>query len=238
MSSPGALLDTLHSVETPEGVDLRLRAAGPALRATAWLVDMLVMGLALSILGFVLIFAGAFTNLFAASMGLLLLLVFLLNWFYPVYFEVWHDGQTPGKRVTDLRVVCDDGTPVTLSRSIARNFLRVADMLPTGYAVGLICCLIDPSFRRLGDLAAGTLVVYASPIEHQTRFDPGLAPLTPPVSLDLNEERALISFAERSALLTPERADELAQILLPLTGRDRPREKLVRMAAWLQGRHR
>ena len=141
----------------------------------------------------------------------MLLATFLLSWFYPVFFEVWWNGQTPGKRATDLKVVCDDGTPVSFSKSIVRNFLRAADMLPTGYAVGLICCLIDPSFRRLGDLAAGTLVVYASPVEHQS---------------------------QRSKLLTAERAHELAQILAPLAGPERTGERLIRMAAWLQGSHR
>lgn len=230
-------MDTVHSVETPEGVDLRLRPAGPALRATAWLLDSILMTIALIITTIVILVAGGSIGLGAAS-GLFFLAIFLISWFYPVVFEVWWNGQTPGKRATDLKVVCNDGTPISVSKSITRNFLRVADILPAGYAVGLLCCLIDPSFRRLGDLAAGTLVVYASPVEHQSQLDPGIAPLSPPVALDLAEERALISYAERSRLLTTERADELAQNLVPLAGAERTREKLIRMAAWLQGSHR
>lgn len=190
------------------------------------------------VVAIVLLFAAGSVDLLDAGIGLMLLAFFLLSWFYPVAFEVWWNGQTPGKRATDLRVVCDDGTPISIPKSIVRNFLRVADVLPTGYAVGLVCCLIDPSSRRLGDLAAGTLVVYASPIEHQSQIDPGIAPLSPPIALDLAEERALISYAERSKLLTSERVEELAQTLVPLAGSERTSEKLIRMAAWLQGNHR
>ena len=94
--------------------------------------------------------------------GLMLLGFFLLEWFYPVFFEL-RSGATPGKRAMGLRVVHDDGTPVGAVASVIRNLLRVADFLPLFYAAGLVSCLVDRDFRRLGDLAAGTLVVHSEP---------------------------------------------------------------------------
>ncbi len=95
--------------------------------------------------------------------GSYLIGLFALLWFYPVYFEVRAHGQTPGKRFMGLRVLQENGTPVGWSASVLRNFLLVADFLPVLYLAALISMISDSSFRRLGDLAAGTLVVYADP---------------------------------------------------------------------------
>uniref|UniRef100_UPI0025F2F3AC RDD family protein n=1 Tax=uncultured Thiodictyon sp. TaxID=1846217 RepID=UPI0025F2F3AC len=148
-----APLDTIRLNETPEGVDLGLRVAGPAPRALALAADgaiRLVILLALSPLA----------ALSGLGLGLSLIAVFLLEWLYPVTFEVL-SGATPGKRAMGLMVVHDDGTPVGLPASLIRNLLRVVDFFPLFYGVGLVCTLVDRDFRRLGDLAAGTLVVHA-----------------------------------------------------------------------------
>lgn len=207
------MLDTVREIETPEGVSLRLRAAGAFGRAQAWLLDL---GLR-AIVYFTAV--GIFAALGRGGMGLALLLLFALTWGYNVVCEVWFHGQTLGKRALGLRVVSADGTPVTLLPSITRNLLRVVDGLPGIYGVGLVCGMIDPSARRVGDIVAGTLVVHADDLPTGSKV-----PITPaqplPLPLDQDEQAALIEFAERSPQLTVQRQEELADILYPLTGRD------------------
>ena len=200
------LLDTRRLVETPEGIDLILRPAGLMPRALAFGIDLLIRGAILLAAFIVLGLLGQF------GAGLGTILYFLVNWWYPVLFEVLYQGRTPGKKVMGLRVVHDDGTPVGWAASLTRNLLRAVDMLPFAYCVGAISSLSHPSFKRLGDLAAGTLVVY--------RDEPPKRPQLPeadaeraPFSLSLVEQRALLDFAERSADLSAARRAELAGIL-------------------------
>jgi uncharacterized RDD family membrane protein YckC len=141
--------------ETPEGIDLGLRVAGPISRALAWIIDAFIRYSVLFALSTVL------ASLLSFGMGLFLILLFLLEWFYPVVFEVVR-GATPGKKAMGLLVVHDNGTPVGWSASMIRNLLRSVDFLPFFYCAGLISILLNSRFKRLGDLAAGTLVVYAA----------------------------------------------------------------------------
>jgi hypothetical protein len=135
-----------------------------------------------------------------------------------------------------LRVVQENGTPVGWSASVLRNFLLVADFLPLLYLAGLAAMISDTSFRRLGDLAAGTLVVYAdAPRAPVTRI-PDVTPIAPPIPLTLAEQAAVIAFAERAASLSPERAAELSAIPRSLTGMNDPRTSLIAQAAYLVGR--
>ena len=135
-----------------------------------------------------------------------------------------------------IRVVNQDGTPVGWSASMIRNLLRTADLLPGFYAAGLASMLLDRSFRRLGDLAAGTVVVYPTGAPARRRDIPDAPPTPPPLPLELEEQRAVIAFAERSPFLSQERAVELASIPLPLLDGEEPRRRLFRIAAWLLGR--
>ena len=225
------MLDTTRTVETPEGVELGLRLAGPAVRVYAWAIDLairigvyMVMSIPLALLGEV-------------GMGLYLVLVFLVEWFYPVYFEVSRDGATPGKRRLGIRVLHDDGTPVSWGSSMVRNLVRFADFLPMAYGFGLASMLIHPDFKRLGDLAAGTLVVH--------RVDEGLpasipeAPPRPPGAvLTLPEQRAILEFAERQTTWSAQRSAELATLARPLTGLTgySGHAVLLGIANWLVGR--
>ena len=93
----------------------------------------------------------------------LILLVFAGEWFDPVLFEVLADGQTVGKRAVGIRVVHEDGTRIGWSASLLRNLLLAADWIPGTGALGLASMLASARFRRLGDRAAGTLVIHASP---------------------------------------------------------------------------
>lgn len=225
------MIDTLHLIETPEGVRMALRLAGPVPRALAFLVDA-----SLRSVGYLL--AGITLGITAPRLGLplLVLSVFAGEWFYPVLFEVLADGQTVGKRALGIRVVHDDGTRIRWSASLLRNLLLWADGIPGTYLVGLASMLASEQFRRLGDLAAGTLVIHTSPPPHPPGALPALAPLAPPIPLGVDEQRAVISFAERAALLSPARADELAALPGVLVAdAPVPRERLLRIAAWLRG---
>jgi uncharacterized RDD family membrane protein YckC len=227
MIDPGPeRIDTLRIYETPEGVDLGLRTAGPVVRAAALAIDSLIKG-ALYL---------ALTPLLALSgvgIGLILLALFLLEWFYPVFFEL-RSGATPGKRAMGIAVVQDDGTPVTPAASLIRNLLRVVDFLPIAYGAGLVCTLIDRDFRRLGDLAAGTLVVHVreplavGPI-------PDHEPIPLPEALPLEVQQAILGYAERSPRLSAERRAELAEAFGGLNGRhgEAAQEALLGYASWL-----
>jgi hypothetical protein len=178
----------------------------------------------------------------SASMGLVLLLLFVAEWLYPVLFEVlWH-GRTPGKRAFGLTVVRDDGLPVDWGSSFLRNLLRTADFLPGMFGAALVSMMSTKSFKRLGDLAAGTIVVYAATdVAPAWRVErgKGLLPHAPVVSLTLDEQRAVIAFASRAAALGPSRADELALVAAQtLDGRSyssaTPSERVIAVASWLR----
>lgn len=229
------MLDTCRSVETPEGVEIGLRVAGPVPRLFAAAVDLAVR------LGVYVLLLVPSSFLGEGGIGLLLVGVFLLEWFYPVYFEVRHGGATPGKRRLGLLVLHRDGTPVGWMASIVRNLVRFADFLPAAYGFGIASILADRDFRRLGDLAAGTVVVYRGAGLAGFRVPLG-PPLRPPVPLDLDEQRAVLDFAERLGTWSEARAAELAGLAVPLTG-VLPNEggvegvkRLLGYANWLMGR--
>lgn len=225
------MLDTYREVVTPEGVALHLPVAGPVPRAVAWGIDLAIRLGILMLVGTVLALLGA------AGQGLYLISMFLIFWAYPILFEVLWDGQTPGKKVMSLRVVNGDGAPVGWLPAITRNLLRTVDMLPFGYAAGLVACLADPHARRLGDMVAGTLVVH-NERDRDAAAAPVNAVLAPSAGLQPAEQAAVVAFGERAPLLTPARQEELANIVEPLTG-SRGQGGVLRlygMANWLLGR--
>ena len=203
----GVALDTRREIETPEGVVLSERVAGPLPRALAWCVDLLARMLLYLMLATGLELAGAFAG------GLMLILLFVLEWGYGVAFELMLNGRTPGKLVLGLQTVMDDGTPVTPRASIIRNLLRVADFLPVGFLVGLLSALIDPYGRRLGDLAAGTLVVYRRAAGAERRSLPPGPVTPPPTPLRPDEQQTLVDLAQRGPGLSEDRHVELAEIV-------------------------
>lgn len=206
LSSPLPPLDTRYQVETPEGIDLHLRPAGLVPRALAFAIDLAIRGLILSATFIVLGLLGQF------GMGLGTILLFLVTWWYMVLFEVLNQGRSPGKQMLGLRVVHDDGTPIGWAASLTRNLLRFVDILPFGYTLGIISCLNHPAFKRLGDIAAGTLVVYRdAPLSKPLLAD--AEPLPAPFPLNLDEQRAVLGFAERGGQLSAARCAELAALL-------------------------
>jgi uncharacterized RDD family membrane protein YckC len=203
---PQALLDTRLRVETPEGIDLLLRPAGLIPRALAFAIDLGIRGAILLALYIVLGLLGEL----GAGLGAILL--FLVTWWYMVLFEVLNQGRSPGKQLLGLRVIHDDGTPVGWTASLTRNLLRFVDLLPFGYTLGILSCLNHPAFKRLGDLAAGTLVVYRDLPTAPSEL-PEVAAEMSPVALNREEQKAILAFAERQASLSAARREELAGIL-------------------------
>ena len=226
------LIHTLRVVATPEGCALSLRPAGPASRARAWMIDFLIRFVAWSLL------TALFGYLGALGSGLMLVSGFLLEWLYPVVFEVLWQGRTPGKKMFGLRVLMEDGTPVSWGAAFIRNTLRVVDFFPMFYATGIVAMLLDGEGRRLGDLAAGTLVVHDEAALKARSMTQTQAEEAPPFPLLIEEQRALIEFSRRADRLTMERAEELALTATPLTaGRAGPEaaQRLLRIAAFLIG---
>ena len=230
-----ALLDTLHRVETPEGIDLEARLAGPVPRALAYALDLALRMLVWIVCLVGLVLAGE------AGFGIALLLGFLLEWFYPVAFEYWGNGQTPGKRRLGIAVVGEDLHPVGFGSAVLRNLLRTADFLPFAYLAGLVSMAANPGFQRLGDVAAGTLVIHRLPPTPNASPGrsvlPSATPCPPPIPLALDEQLAIIALAERHARLSPERQRELADILRgPLRAEgDAALARLHGIAHWLLG---
>lgn len=224
------MLDTYRKLETPENIDLDIHIAGPLVRAQAFLVDSLIKILiqVAATIGLVI-----FGN---TGMGMLLIFTFALEWFYPVLFEVLRHGQTPGKRIMQIAVVNDDNTPVGWSASIIRNFLRIVDFLPMNYVAGLVCMTMNKDFKRIGDLAAGTVVIYREKKKTAPEF-PHTRTAPPPLALTVAEQRAVLGFAERHQSLTAERHQELANHLAPVLHKQDQAavDTLFRMANWLRG---
>jgi hypothetical protein len=134
-------------------------------------------------------------------------------------------------------VLHDDGTPVDWPAALVRNLLRAVDFLPIGYALGLTAMLINRDFKRLGDIAAGTVVVYRA-AAHRPVPIPAAAPVPAQRPLELGEQRTILDFAERCPTLTPERAREIAELAVPVSGAapGHETERLLEIANFLSGR--
>ena len=204
------MLDTARRVATPEGIEITLRVAGPVPRALAYVLDLLIRAAIMFTVAIAVSVLGRF------GLAIFLLTAFLLEWLYPVIFEVLAAGATPGKRAMGLIVLNDDGTPIRWPGSLTRNLLRALDFLPFMYFIGFCSMVANRDFKRLGDLAANTLVVYREQKPATARI-PEAAPVSPLMPLSLSEQRTLLDFAERSNRITPDRAAELAEMVSPLT---------------------
>jgi len=172
------------------------------------------------------------------GVGIGLVLMFLLYWFYPVVFEAAWNGQTPGKKFLKLAVVHDDGTPIGWGAALIRNLVRVVDILPGVYLIGLLTTFLNKDFKRMGDLAARTLVVYRRSERVRGQRVPEVTPRAPARPLSQAEQEAVLAFAERRETWTDERAAELADTVYLLTGREGRDgvKRLMGVANWVLGR--
>jgi uncharacterized RDD family membrane protein YckC len=165
-----------YTIDTPENVSFGYEIAGIGSRFLSGLIDTVILLLALLFLNIVLaaLMDWVNTDQVAAAIigeeasvtwagGLILaiytLLNFVLIWGYFVVFELTWNGQTPGKRWAKLRVVRVNGNPAGFLDVVIRNLVRIVDFLPIGYGLGVVVMFFNQQARRLGDFAAGTIVI-------------------------------------------------------------------------------
>jgi len=161
--------------------------------------------------------------------AILIFVAFLVQFGYYSFFEAIWNGQTPGKRWTHLRVMQDSGRPITPYDAILRNLLRFIDWLPTLYAVGIVTILINREKKRVGDYAAGTVVVHEKPLQGVSSIWAATAPspsaaqtvsALPTVQLSSEELQLIETFFERRASLEPDVRRSMArQIAIKLGDR-------------------
>lgn len=226
------LIDTIHRVEAPEGVDLALRLAGPVPRSLAFGIDITLRSVAYMVAAIPLAI-----GLREVGIGIWFMLFALGEVIYPVAFELLGDGQTLGKRIVGIRVVNEDGTRIRWQASLLRNLLVAADALPGTYLFALVSMLSSRRFQRIGDHAAGTLVVY---VESKKKLDGSAprtsAPAAPAVPLALEEQSAVLAFGARWNEFSPARREELAHLATPLLEPGAAAaEQLAAVAAHLRG---
>jgi uncharacterized RDD family membrane protein YckC len=157
-------MDDRYTIDTPENIEFAYDIAGIGSRFLAAIIDSLVIGAALLIVGIIIgivtsrnEFDGSAVGSLTAAIGAIL--SFLILWGYYIVFELVWNGQSLGKRAIGLRVVREGGQPITFVSSAIRNLIRIVDFLPAFYGIGVIVMFVDRRARRLGDLAGGTLVV-------------------------------------------------------------------------------
>src|SRR5262245_27851966 len=228
------MLDTVVAAETPEGILLELRPAGLSARFYAFALDWIIR--------IAIIYAASMAAAVMKGIGLAfwLILLFALEWFYPVAFELTPSGSTPGKRAFGLKVVMDNGLPVTPAASVTRNILRVADFLPFGYGFAIVSMLVRRDAKRLGDMAAATIVVHEPRAARKVVLE-NVAPVVPAMPVRPEDQAAVIALAARAPTLTAERLDELAALAAVVSGdagRSGPdvTRRVLGVAQWFLGR--
>jgi uncharacterized RDD family membrane protein YckC len=147
----------VYAVRAPENVVFELELAGLSARALAFSVDVLVMMLLFGLAALTCAVFGVVLAGFARALYFVAL--FMIQWGYGVVLEWRWRGQTVGKRVVGTRVVSSSGLPISFGQAALRNLLRIVDVVPGGYLLGALSILFDARARRLGDIAADTLVI-------------------------------------------------------------------------------
>lgn len=217
------------SVHVPEQVTISYELAGVGSRFLAALVDTFIVVVGTALLAFIAwvlrTMLTADTSLSILAWGIVISAGLLIYMGFFIWCEMTMGGQSPGKRATGLRVVSVDGAPISAEQSAVRNILRIVDMLPTMYAVGLVSVLVTARNQRLGDLAAGTMVVKerVEPLEEVSAPEPPAPELPPEVSAEVlrlvragvravtrEEEKTIRRFLERRFELAPSARNRLA----------------------------
>jgi uncharacterized RDD family membrane protein YckC len=218
-------MDRTLDVRTPESIAFSYELAGVGSRFLAVMIDMAAqIGLlALIVWGLFLIGIAHLTTLthtggdvrfvHNVAAGVVIFVIFIIFFGYFILFEAFWSGQTPGKRALGIRVVRDGGYPIDLTAVLVRNLIRVGELALGFYAVAAASALLSKENKRIGDYAAGTIVVRESKMT-EPDFAANAAnaePVYAPTAYATGEERALIKrFLERREELTPERRAELA----------------------------
>ncbi|HMU85673.1 MAG TPA: RDD family protein [Leptospiraceae bacterium] len=228
-------LDSVLEIPAPEFIVFRAQTAGPMARFMAVFLDHAIIFLLLGITAFFAAIFAAFELAGTKSAGfstfLLLIAFFFLQWFYFFAFEWLNKGRTPGKMALGLRVISIDGTAVDVVQILIRNMLRIADMFPfkflvwllylPTYTIGLISSVMSaPRFRRLGDLAAGTIVIREIPTEKEKAITVRVPEdLVRKISFRILPSATLVQalhdFASRYEKMHPARRMEIADRVRP-----------------------
>jgi len=215
-----ANFDTSLKAITPEGVEFVLSPVGFPVRTLAYAIDATIQWTILIILYIVFsILKHAF------GIWIFYLMYFLIDWFYHVFFDIFFRGQSPGKRMMGIRVIRNDGSPIDPSSSLLRNLMRFADSFFCLFSIAFISIAASPGFRRIGDWAGGTLVVYSSIAKNSPRSSlkallEKYDPVNPARPLSQNEKQAILNFARRYPLLGEARANEIAGLYVPYLKND------------------
>lgn len=215
-------LDTSVSVVTPERIVFQYPVAGPFRRIFAYLIDMTILGTLVAVAAIVS-FALSLGSI--SGLGMILVAYFALTWGYGAFSEAVFNGQTLGKRALSLRVISEQGTPINASQAVLRNLVGSVDgLVPFFYMLSLSSMLLTSRFQRLGDLAAGTMVVVeqrqrrAGIIRIQDRETEAILPWLP-VRIAASPElaRALSDYVQkRERFRTPLREEVAATLAAPL----------------------
>jgi uncharacterized RDD family membrane protein YckC len=235
-------MDRTLEVRTPESIAFNYELAGLGSRFLALTVDQSIQILTLAVLvvGVILVARAshgtivreAASNKLAESVGIAIViaLLFVVLFGYFIVFEALWNGQTPGKKLLGLRVVRDGGYPIDFGASLIRNLIRVGEQLIGFYALAAVSALLSPENKRLGDHAAGTIVVRDARLDSpRTLAEPTAEPVYAPTAYLSGEERGLVKrFLERRDELTEDRRKELAAQLASRI-RDRIPGELARL---------
>ncbi|WP_100011755.1 RDD family protein [Lentibacillus sediminis] len=164
------------TVKTPEYVSLNFKLAGLGSRAGAMIIDQLILTVLniLIIVGLVFTMQSDFMDITTSLLPLTItiILIFVIYWGYFFAWEYFFGGRTPGKKVLGIRVIQENGHSITLLSSVLRNLLRIIDMLPSAYFVGMIWVFFHSKHKRIGDLVAGTIVVHERGGKKDKKSDP------------------------------------------------------------------
>jgi uncharacterized RDD family membrane protein YckC len=211
------------TIDTPEGVPLELTLAGLGSRFASALLDYLFQAIILVALLVVLGYgAGIDPGASGVAAALWAVGFFVIFWGYDVSFEVLNSGRTPGKALNGLRVVRESGAPVTFGTSAVRNVIRIIDILPGTYLVGMVSIVVTGRNQRVGDLAAGTLVIREPRrLPPEVQVSPSVqAPAWDTSAIEPQELDAIAAFLARRGDLA---AGARIQIAAELAGRLRPK---------------
>jgi len=211
------------AIVTPEAVSLSVDVAGLGSRMIAAIIDSAIqIG---AVIGLSFVFGALSRNTGGGSVDTALVVIYLvalfvLVWgYYPLFEGLWK-GRTPGKRAQRIRVVRTDGQPVTIGPVLVRNLLRIVDFLPVYYVTGTISMIVTRKSQRIGDLAAGTIVIRERPMPapaplvlrpSETRSEAAVR--VDAAGLTEREYGLIRSFLERRDSLDPQARRALAERL-------------------------
>jgi uncharacterized RDD family membrane protein YckC len=221
MIEHAAQLDNAIQIVTPENIAFRYQLAGPFRRLPAYLIDLLIRCVLVVVAFILVVIVFGAAGIPGMGFGILLVFWFLLAWFYGGLFETFWNGQTPGKRLMQIRVLSVDGQPINGLQAVLRNVLRAVDQQPAVFClVGLVTAAMSDRFQRLGDLACGTMVVVEEP-----RWFHGVIRIKEPGAIQLAGQipagfqasrtlaRALATYVERRGYFPEPRRLDIARHL-------------------------